>query len=92
VTLEQCEFIPMQEGEIAGMPTFHVRGKLELPDGQVQQFDGNISIETDGRDIEWEGTPETPEFADWETNALGDIADAIWKTPAWKEAEAAHGL
>lgn len=92
VALDACEFVPMRDDDIPGMPEFKVKGRLSLPSGEVLEFDGAIAIETDGRDIEWEGTPSYEEFADWETNGPGDIADAVWKTPAWKQAEVAHGL
>jgi len=91
LTLTKCVFVPMAEDETPGSPTFAVEG-----DQDGKAFKGEVSVELDGRDIEWQGTPSMPEMATWESpgHVLSDIVDEIAaKHPdLWKEAEEAHGF
>jgi hypothetical protein len=88
VVLTKCDFKPMEPGEEPGMPSFEVQGSQ----GEVS-FEGTISVELDGREIHWEGTPDLYAI-DPDTNIMCEIIDEInGKHPdVWKEGEQAHGF
>ena len=70
------------------MPSFEVEG-----DNDGQPFRGIISVELDGRDIDWRGTPSI-EVLDFATNVLSEIVEEIFTKfePVWKQAGDAHAV
>jgi len=84
-TIESAVYKPLEQDEQPGMPTFRVKG---VYDGAP--FEGELSVEVDGRDIEWKGTPD-PDGPDWNSGMCAAIIEELWSLPAWEDARSEHG-
>lgn len=87
IKINKVTFVPEEEGNEPGMPTFRVDGTWK---GEMFEYD--VSVELDGRDADWElvsgSDPNDPDddedWEEWMNDGTTAVYDAIYESDDYK--------